>query len=36
MKTTTGLDSQYRPKSHYSARRNLLNDPKGLVYYKGL
>ncbi|MDQ0632467.1 fructan beta-fructosidase [Arthrobacter pascens] len=36
MKTTTGLDSRYRPKWHYSARRNWLNDPNGLVYYKGL
>jgi levanase/fructan beta-fructosidase len=35
MKTTTGLDSQYRPKWHYSAERNWLNDPNGLLYSNG-
>ncbi|WP_458112071.1 glycoside hydrolase family 32 protein [Arthrobacter sp. R1-13] len=35
MKTTTGLDSQYRPKWHYSAERNWLNDPNGLIYSNG-
>ncbi|WP_461164493.1 glycoside hydrolase family 32 protein [Arthrobacter sp. R4-81] len=35
MKTTTGLDYQYRPKWHYSAERNWLNDPNGLIYSNG-
>ena len=35
MKTTTGLESQYRPKWHYSAERNWLNDPNGLIYSNG-
>jgi levanase/fructan beta-fructosidase len=36
MKTITGLDSQYRPKWHYSAERNWLNDPNGLIYSNGI
>ncbi|MGX9899748.1 glycoside hydrolase family 32 protein [Arthrobacter sp. SA17] len=35
MKTTTGLDSQFRPKWHYSAERNWLNDPNGLIHSNG-
>jgi fructan beta-fructosidase len=36
MQSTTQLDCRYRPKWHYSAGRNWLNDPNGLVYYKGV
>ena len=27
-------DQDYRPQFHYSAKKNWLNDPNGLVYYK--
>ncbi len=29
-------DQDYRPQFHYSAQKNWLNDPNGLVYYKGV
>ena len=29
-------DQAYRPQIHFSAAKNWLNDPNGLVYYKGL
>lgn len=29
-------NQQYRPQFHFSAVKNWLNDPNGLVYYKGL
>ena len=28
-------DETYRPQFHFSARQHWLNDPNGLVYYKG-
>ena len=28
-------DQDYRPQFHYSAKKNWLNDPNGLVYYRG-
>ena len=27
--------SQYRPQFHFSPKKNWMNDPNGLVYYKG-
>ncbi len=28
-------DEAYRPQFHFTSKRNWLNDPNGLVYYKG-
>ncbi|BCW51342.1 hypothetical protein StoSoilB13_36840 (plasmid) [Arthrobacter sp. StoSoilB13] len=36
MHTTADLDCRYRPQWHYSAQRNWLNDPNGLLYSKGV
>lgn len=30
------FSEQYRPQFHYSPRINWMNDPNGLVYYKGV
>ena len=29
-------DEDFRPQFHYSAKKNWLNDPNGLVYHKGI
>jgi fructan beta-fructosidase len=32
----TDYNQTYRPQFHYSPQQNWMNDPNGLVYYKGL
>ncbi len=34
-KVPRAYNQDYRPQFHYSAKENWLNDPNGLVYYKG-
>src|ERR1700681_3545413 len=29
-------NEQYRPQIHFSPEKNWMNDPNGLVYYKGV
>ena len=29
------FEERYRPQVHFSARRNFINDPNGLVYHRG-
>jgi fructan beta-fructosidase len=31
----TAYQEQYRPQAHFSPARNWMNDPNGLIYYKG-
>lgn len=30
------MDETYRPQVHYTAEKNMINDPNGLIYYKGV
>lgn len=34
-KDTSGYDQQYRPQFHFSPPAHWMNDPNGLMYYKG-
>jgi levanase/fructan beta-fructosidase len=36
LNTAPALDCRYRPKWHYAAERNWLNDPNGLLYSNGV
>ena len=33
--TSTKYDQVLRPQFHFSSKKNWINDPNGLVYYKG-
>jgi fructan beta-fructosidase len=33
--TSASYDEPYRPQFHYSPAMNWMNDPNGLVFYKG-
>jgi len=35
-KVPAAYNQEFRPQFHFSAKENWLNDPNGLVYYKGL
>ena len=35
MPTPDRYDEQYRPQFHFTAPRNYIKDPNGLVYYDG-
>nr|WP_302104898.1 glycoside hydrolase family 32 protein [Polycladomyces sp. WAk] len=35
VKNETGYQEAYRPQYHFSPPKNWMNDPNGLVYYKG-
>src|SRR6266516_2828152 len=34
--TNPKIDEIYRPQIHFSPEKNWMNDPNGLVYYKGV
>ncbi|MGM0502795.1 MAG: levanase, partial [Bacillota bacterium] len=34
-KKTVNYKEKYRPQIHFTPKKNWMNDPNGLVYYKG-